>query len=456
MFRKMRNRMLRANLCIISVILLGAFAMIYLLMWHNTNESNRIRMDNIGLTSVTSYVVQAGDENAPVVQARVEGESRTMVGEEGVVTVTISDSAGFMDLYASFILVLDDAYQVLETASHIDLQQESYDAAAEQVRVQDAAEGVITLDGRMWQYMVRGSANISLVTEASEDGSMGTAEVEQTVSGREVVFLDVTESLQSLRQLLVAFAVVVVVMLGVVFLVSRRVADRSIRPLEEAYQKQSQFMADASHEIKTPLAIISANADALLSEQPVTEEAARRWVEVTKEEVGRLGYLVNDMLCMLRQQTVPRCDTMFAFDELVENVIAAMEAVLFEHGIPLRQHITPEVYVKGDPDQLRQVVQILLDNSIKYCAAGGTVQVRLEKRRQWAVLEVSNSCCDTLPEDLALLFDRFYRGDASRASAGFGLGLPIARSIVEGMGGSLTSNRRADMICFSAHLKCIQ
>ena len=247
-----------------------------------------------------------------------------------------------------------------------------------------------------------------------------------------IVFADMSMETETLRkmvkaQLMIAF-MALLPLLGVSVLLARW----AVAPVEKAWKQQRQFLSDASHELKTPLTVILSNAELLeASELP---ERPRRWTENIRAESGRMKTLVEEMLTLARADNAPSASVSgdVSLSEIALDCALSFEPVAFETGKPLQYEIAPEIAVSGDAEKLRRLVSILLDNALKYGADGGAVSLTLEKSERQAKLTVSNPGAPIPPETLAHLFERFYRGDASRGeSSGFGLGLSIADAIVK-------------------------
>lgn len=247
-----------------------------------------------------------------------------------------------------------------------------------------------------------------------------------------IAFVDMSMGQAILQEMMEPFVIIAVLALlllcGAAALLSRWVT----RPVERAWEQQKQFLSDASHELKTPLTIILSNAELLES----AELSARpsRWVDNIRSEAGRMRALVEEMLTLARGDSMARALPLeeVSLSDVAYDCALAFEPVAFEAGMDLFYEITDETLVQGDPEGLRRILSVLLDNAIKYGAAGGTVRLSLQKTDRHARLEVSNPGEPIPPEQLPHLFERFYRADASRGEkSGFGLGLPIAAAIAK-------------------------
>ncbi len=221
--------------------------------------------------------------------------------------------------------------------------------------------------------------------------------------------------------------------LGAVLLIRRMV-----KPVDEAMEKQKQFVWDASHELKTPLAVISANAEALSGEAGNGGKA----LEYIQSEVRRADRLIGNLLTLARMEkgSVKAEHCRFDLSRAVLSVALPFESAAFEAGKTLETQIPEGIMYTGDEEMIKQLCVILLSNAQKYGEAHGVITVRLEARGDRRVLRVHNTGPAIPAEAQSRIFDRFYRVDSSHNSevAGNGLGLAIARSIVEAHKGKIT------------------
>lgn len=198
-------------------------------------------------------------------------------------------------------------------------------------------------------------------------------------------------------------------------------------PIKHILAKQKQFISDASHELKTPVSIISANADVIRNAE---NEA---YVDSIKNQVDRLKFLVNDLLALARldEGNVKYVKETFNLSDELTQAVLPFDAVAFEKGKTLDSDIENGITFEGSKDGVKQIVNILLDNAVKYAADGGKIVVSLKKQGAKIILSVYNDGSLIPEEDSQKIFERFYRGDTSRSRdlGGNGLGLSIAKSI---------------------------
>lgn len=222
---------------------------------------------------------------------------------------------------------------------------------------------------------------------------------------------------------LILFGVMFIILSAIVVLSSKRVFE----PIKTVMQKEKQFISDASHELKTPVSIISANADAIKT------QGENQFADSIKKQVERLNFLVSDLLTLakLDEDSQKTYSEKFSLSGETLSGVLTFEALAFECGKTLSCDIPENLDHYGDKQGYKQILNILLDNAIKYSAAGGTIKVTLEKRNSGAALTVYNDGSEIKKEQSELIFERFYRGDSSRSreSGGSGLGLSIAKSI---------------------------
>ncbi len=250
-------------------------------------------------------------------------------------------------------------------------------------------------------------------------------------------FMDSSFEQDTLRSLALMGVLLFVAALAVVAAVGWLLAGYITRPVERAWKREKQFLADASHELKTPLTVILSSS-ALLEETADGEQAA--YVENIRAEGQRMKALVEDMLTLWRTEERSPILAPTSFSEIVTEAALRFEPVAFEAGHPLHYDIENELSVLGEEEKLRRVANILLDNAVKYAASNTAVRLTLDKVGKQAVLTVENEGVPIPAEKLEHLFDRFYRADESRGEAkGFGLGLAIAREIVHGHRGSISA-----------------
>ena len=233
------------------------------------------------------------------------------------------------------------------------------------------------------------------------------------------------------------------------FFLSVLLARKIVAPLEESYQKQKQFISDAGHELKTPVAIVSANAELLSHEM-----GDNQWLQNIQYENERMGILVGQLLDLARTENVVPQMEHIDFSRLVAGGVLPFESVAFEKGLVLNSDITNDIGVEGNSTQLKQIVSILLDNAIRYSKEKGEVRLTLTKEHGFAKLSVINKGDEIPAEESKKIFERFYRLDTARNGEDkhYGLGLAIAKAIVTSHKGHIEVNCSHGLVEFRVKL----
>lgn len=267
---------------------------------------------------------------------------------------------------------------------------------------------------------------------------------------RSIIFLDCKEN-QSFYHLAVTITITVSTLLTCLITVIFAIASkRAVRPFEINSNRQKQFITDASHEFKTPLAIISANAEVLQYKGDGNE-----WTQNIIDQTKHMGKLINQLLVLAKLDEVQEKSEKQEADLklLLEETIEPFEEVATQKKVTLKLHLEEGVTIRVNREQIAQLVSILTENAAKYVNDGGKIVWRLTKTQHGAVLVVKNTTEKELP-DTKRMFDRFYRSDSSRSSktGGQGIGLSIAKKIVDSHKGSITAKAGDGMVTFRVSL----
>lgn len=297
-----------------------------------------------------------------------------------------------------------------------------------------------------------------LYSKGWTSGFSGSYRYTATVQGEETtyVFVDCSRELASFRSFLSASVAISCIGWLAVLAIVTVASGAEIRPMVESYSKQKRFITDASHEIKTPLAVIDA-----ANEVQEIESGESEWTQSIHEQVARLTALTERLVFLARMDEGSAGFTMAAIDlsEAVDKAAAPFESVAVSRGKRLSVSIASGVRAHADVAAVAQVVELLLDNATRYASEGSVIELTLRgvargAGKGAAELDVSNAV-DELPEgDLDRLFDRFYRADVSRSSktGGSGVGLSVVRAIAEAHGGSATVFGHDHQITFTVRL----
>ena len=252
-----------------------------------------------------------------------------------------------------------------------------------------------------------------------------------------ITFLDCGRKLDAMWNFIFTSAGVIFIGYLVVFILVTFFSQNIMRPINESYEKQKQFITDAGHEIKTPLTIIQADVDVLEMELGPNE-----WLDDIKKQAKRLAALTKDLVYLARMEEAEMSMQMveFPLSDIVSEAAVSFQSLAQKQDVEFSCKIQPMLSWKGNEQSIHQLVTILLDNALKYCSKPGCVEISLEKENKGVRLSVLNTTEYSIPkENLELLFERFYRSDPSRNSetGGHGIGLSIAKAIVNAHNGKI-------------------
>lgn len=219
------------------------------------------------------------------------------------------------------------------------------------------------------------------------------------------------------------------------FLLSLKLTKMMVKPVKEAFERQTEFISDASHELKTPIAVIQANADVLKN-----EIGDSNWLDYIINETHRMDKLVKDLLYLTSMDRARIDFTTLDFSRLVEGAVLPFEALAFERGRIIDSDIRADIKIRGDEGEMEKLVSILLSNALKYSYENSHITITLGEKYRSAVLKVRNEGEGIKPEDREKVFERFYRSDKarSREDGSYGLGLAMARTIADNHRARLT------------------
>ncbi|MEG1794888.1 MAG: HAMP domain-containing sensor histidine kinase [Clostridium sp.] len=401
MFKQLRNKFLILNLVIITVMMVIAFTSIYVITYNNVKRDIDLELH------------------------RISGFNKKQKDNLKEPLPNFENAQPQQDRSLSFTLLTNSEGTIIDSHSIFYMEDEFYENAQKEALSQNGDTGNFKLDGNHWAFLKIPYMN-----------------------GYRLVFLDITFQQGILTRLIYTFLIVALIMLIVIFFISRFFANKSIAPIKVAFNKQKQFIADASHELKTPLAVINTNVDVLLSNKEDRIKDQSKWLFYIKSEVERMAKLTNELLYLTQMDysDVKMIFSDFNLSEAVENVILTMEAIIFENNLSFYYDIEPNLIIHGNNEQFKQVVMILLDNALKYTNAKGTIRITLKKDHNNINLSLNNTGNGIPEEHISRIFDRFYRMDKSRGrnSGGYGLGLSIAKAIIEQHGGKISVNSILD------------
>lgn len=275
-----------------------------------------------------------------------------------------------------------------------------------------------------------------------------------SMAGECIVFADLTSEQATLRNLLHTCLFLGVVSFLAFFLISLLLARWAVKPVDRAWTQQKQFVADASHELKTPLAVILTNAELLedpICEDNVRQQAAGNILTMSHQMRG----LVEGLLELARADngTSRLQFEVLNWSQLIADGLLPFEPLFFEAGLTLESQIEPDIQVSGSPQHLQQILDIILDNAKKYSTPGGTIQLSLSRQSGHGLLSVSTPGEPLSPEDCKNVFKRFYRVDKARSMSGsYGLGLSIAETLVHSHRGRIWASSQPGQNTFFVQL----
>lgn len=271
---------------------------------------------------------------------------------------------------------------------------------------------------------------------------------EKKANGTLLVFTDKSAEIDMMKKLKRTTVIVGLISIILLSAASYYLSGIIVRPIQEAFDKQKQFISDASHELKTPLTVISANADVLEG-----EIGENKWLNYIQDQADRMNVLVNDLLNLTRleNKTSNFVPAEFDLSKAVENTALPFECRAFETGKNFVLNIEEGIRITGSEQHIKQMAAIFIDNALKYSKENGTVRVSLTNEGGKVKFSVYNTGTGLKESEKEKVFERFYRSDASRnrATGGYGLGLAIARSIIDRHKFKLTvDNAEGKSVCF--------
>lgn len=263
----------------------------------------------------------------------------------------------------------------------------------------------------------------------------------------------------SIGEYIVLYIVTIVISLICFFFISYLLANIALKPVEDSWKQQKQFVADASHELKTPLSVIMANTEIIASHPDETVASQMKWIENTRSESKRMAELVANLLFLAKHDDGLVVQTSHInLSDCIDKVALSYDAVFYENNKKFSYEIEKDIETNGNEQQLQQLITILLDNANKYSVDEGNINLTLTANGKHAVLTVSNDSITLTQEQTDHLFDRFYTIDQSRNknSGGNGLGLSIAKMICETHKGKISVESKNNRTTFTATIPLIK
>lgn len=285
-------------------------------------------------------------------------------------------------------------------------------------------------------------------------GSIGDYyyQVQETKNGSIVAFVDCTNQIRLTNRILYIALMLIGFGSIISFIVLHALSYRVIAPEIRNAEQQKQFITNASHELKTPLAVIKAN-----TQVQEMMNGKDEWTESTMRQVDRMTGLIQNLVTIVRaeekEDSEDRIDT--DVSEAIRDTVKSYLPVAENAGETLNQNIGDGIHMKAVESQIRQLATLLIDNAIKYCDEHGTINVELLQKGRGVKLSVSNTYAEGKNADYSKFFERFYRADKSHNvdKGGYGIGLSIAESLVKQYNGSIDASWKDDVITFDCILK---
>lgn len=402
MIQKLRRKFILVNMLLVSLVLLAVFAVLLGTTYQQLKDESNGAM-RLALERPDGDVPRFQFGSPPPDQQPLHKESRKFAMIP-VVTATLDGESGLSEI---------------KNGDNVAVSEEILEQAVSEALSSGRPSGVLNKLG------------LRYLLETAPEGE------------RRVAFVDLSWERDNLTRLVGTSLLVGAGALAVFFLISLFLSSLSLKPAERAWEQQRQFVADASHELKTPLTVILANTGIVLAHQSDTVEAQSKWLTYTQEEATRMKGLVDDLLFLAKSDAGRQAlhPMEFSLSDLALGCLLPFESVAFEAGVTLESDIAPDLRMAGDEAQLRRLVMILLDNAVKYAGAGGAVTLDLCRSQEKLKLSVHNTGAPIPPKALPHLFERFYRVDSARgrSEGGYGLGLAIAKSIVDAHHGKISA-----------------
>ncbi|MGN0298050.1 MAG: ATP-binding protein [Lachnospiraceae bacterium] len=258
--------------------------------------------------------------------------------------------------------------------------------------------------------------------------------------GIHIILSEISHLRNSIISTIASSTAIGIAALTILFVISTCLSNYAIKPVEKAWEQQKQFIADASHELKTPLTVILANYNIIMSHPTETVQSQMKWLESSQEVAEHMKYLVNQMLFLAKSdanRTLVVKSTV-NFSEVVEEVILHFDPVAYEKGVFLSyENHRANILLQSDRSLLIQLLHILLDNAVKYSEPNTQIDITLNQCGDKIIFSVTNTGHGISKEELPHIFERFYRTDKARTEGGYGLGLAIADSITRQLQGKI-------------------
>ena len=263
-------------------------------------------------------------------------------------------------------------------------------------------------------------------------------------------FMDTSEQSENFRMVLFASSAIAVLCWVILLIIVILLSGKVIRPVLVGMEKQKQFITNAGHEMKTPLAIIQSNNDTM-----ALIHGENKYNVHIRNQTKRLNVLMSNLLTLAKlDEEIPLPTETVNISDVAGELLPAYTEDAQARNLRFTVQIEPDIVIQTNKDSFRQMLTVLLDNAIKYTPDGGSVRLSLAKDGRHIQIIEENTCDPSLEPDPERLFERFYRGDAARTqkeSSGYGIGLSAARAICENFGGKLTAEySSADSIRFTA------
>ena len=397
MLNRIRLKFTALTMGIVAVVLTVVSAGVFLADSHNASKVVYDALD---------MAVVANSRPSPPAGEDASADSSTLPGADEEAGVAI----------AVYLLSDDGSMLPLDTTM-LPLDEATLTSVADAMQTADEGHGTLSDDELLYSKRTVGDSVVVALTSAS--------------------------SVQPWHKILLHIVLIEVITLVLLVVATWLLSKPIAKPIVQAWERQQRFIADASHELKTPLAVILANSSIVMAHPEKTIASQSRWLESTRIAAMDMRYLVSDMLELASLENDPSGGEkleLLDYSDLVEGILLQFESLAYEQEVFLQSDIADNVFVLGRKGQVMRLVETLVDNACKYSGPGGTVTVSLAATPKTAELRITNPGPTISEEDLAHVFDRFYRADKARTrgTGSYGLGLAIARETARSLGGDIT------------------